>query len=278
MHIPKNVKPCGPMVLPNKPIQNIDPELAAWLEQGGGGTILVQMGTHWDTDGDLPSRERKIAGIAQGLRILLDQVPDVQVLWKLQTAFSSDVKFDTASNNVLLPVSVSEPLVPLVPHMSRVRITGWLKPNPSAVLESRSSSGKPHTIAVVHHGGGNSFWEATRAGIPQVILPAWYDCYEFAVRADYTGIGLWGNQTVAPRVDGKELGKALVKVVKAEAEKGGVSIREKAWEMGEIVRAKGEGREIAAEEVLKVARESMKGAAGAERNGAGGKPTSASDA
>lgn len=41
----------------------------------------------------------------------------------------------------------------------------------------------------------------------------WIDTYDFAIRVEYLGIGVWGNRVAAPYVEGPELGKALLQVV-----------------------------------------------------------------
>jgi UDP:flavonoid glycosyltransferase YjiC (YdhE family) len=54
---------------------------------------------------------------------------------------------------------------------------------------------------------------ADSAGVPQVVLPVWIDTYDFAIRVEYLGIGVWGNRVAAPYAVGSELGKALIEVV-----------------------------------------------------------------
>jgi len=54
---------------------------------------------------------------------------------------------------------------------------------------------------------------ADSAGVPQVVLPVWIDTYDFAIRVEYLGIGVWGNRVAAPYAEGAELGGALVQVV-----------------------------------------------------------------
>jgi UDP:flavonoid glycosyltransferase YjiC (YdhE family) len=51
------------------------------------------------------------------------------------------------------------------------------------------------------------------AGVPQVVLPVWIDTYDFAIRVEYLGIGIWGNRVSAPYAEGLELSQALVQVV-----------------------------------------------------------------
>lgn len=249
VHVPNNVIPCGPIVLPSKPVEEADPELATWLKRGSG-TLLVQMGTLWDSDGEAEKLTRNISEIARGICVLLDKVPKIQVLWKVKIPPKPDSPSMSATNHPLS--STEDPTAQLSPHLgSRVRIVPWLQVDPSSIL----SSG--HIIAIVHHGGGNSYGEATRAGVPQIVLPPWLDCYDFAVRAEYFGFGVWGNKSVAPAVDGEELWRALTKVV-GERVDGTTKIREKAKQVGEMVRGKGEGRVKAVDAILNVAREQVK--------------------
>ena len=73
-----------------------------------------------------------------------------------------------------------------------------------------------------------------RAGIPQIILAQWFDLYDMAVRAEYVGIGIYGNRNVAPDIDAAEFGAAISRLLSpgAEAE----SFSRKAKEIGEACR------------------------------------------
>ncbi len=51
------------------------------------------------------------------------------------------------------------------------------------------------------------------SGVPQVVLPSWLDCYDFASRAEVLGIGRWGNKQAMPGCTGRELGPVLVDVI-----------------------------------------------------------------
>lgn len=51
------------------------------------------------------------------------------------------------------------------------------------------------------------------AGVPQVILPSWLDCYDFANRAEILGVGRWGSKQGCPRWTEGELGPILIDVV-----------------------------------------------------------------
>ena len=73
-----------------------------------------------------------------------------------------------------------------------------------------------------------------RAGIPQIILAQWYDLYDMAVRAEYVGIGIYGNRSVAPEIDGTEFGAAISRLLSPSGEAKKFAL--KAKEIGEICR------------------------------------------
>ena len=85
------------------------------------------------------------------------------------------------------------------------------------------------------------------AGIPQVLLPAWTDCYDFANRVELLGIGRWGNKKAKPRWQEDELSGAILATlfgpesVEIQKTAGEVASRHPEWE----------GRQKAAEEILK---------------------------
>lgn len=74
-----------------------------------------------------------------------------------------------------------------------------------------------------------------RAGIPQIILAQWFDLYDMAARAEYVGIGIYGNRTVAPGIDAAEFGAAISRLLSPgeESEK----FARRAHEIGELCRA-----------------------------------------
>ena len=55
-----------------------------------------------------------------------------------------------------------------------------------------------------------------RSGVPHIVLPARFDTYDsdYAKRADFLSIGIFGNQTCAPGVRADEFGRALVRVTR----------------------------------------------------------------
>ncbi|KAK2764535.1 hypothetical protein FQN54_009230 [Arachnomyces sp. PD_36] len=215
-HIPDDVIGCGPIVLPAPPVSESDPELASWLDEGPP-VVLINLGSHIEPD------PRAAAEMAKSLRIVLDRFPDTRFLWKLKYKWTkSDELYQILSTEI---------------ESGRVRIPNWLITDPVSILET----GK--IICSVHHGGANSFYEACRAGIPQVLLPVWWDTYEFTARAEWLGIGAHGSRGSAPEVEASELSKTIIRVLGDE----GMMVRAK--EIRTICR-KGEGRVIACEKLI----------------------------
>ncbi|KAF4556397.1 Hypothetical protein D9617_1g082740 [Elsinoe fawcettii] len=87
------------------------------------------------------------------------------------------------------------------------------------------------------------------AGIPHLVLPIWWDTYEYAERVKYHGIGTVGNVGVAPAVEPEQFAKQLLQAL------GDEDIKRKAAELGAVCKRRGEGREIAAAAIAKWAQE-----------------------
>lgn len=56
------------------------------------------------------------------------------------------------------------------------------------------------------------------AGVPQIILPQWYDLYDNACRAEYHGFGNYANKQTAPAINESELAAALSRITGAGEE------------------------------------------------------------
>ncbi|APA09177.1 hypothetical protein SS1G_03085 [Sclerotinia sclerotiorum 1980 UF-70] len=216
-YIPENVTSCGPLTFASHPLSQADPELLEWLEKEP--TVLINFGSH------LNGSVNFNRNLATAVRILLSHNPSIQVLWKLKPTPSGA---DPAIEEILAPIA------------AQVKLVKWLKPEPISILRSG------HIIACVHHGGANSYFESIETGIPQLILPCWFDTYDYAEKTEFFGIGVWGSKNYAPDVDGEECGKALIRVTEDK------SIQEKAKEMGELVREKYGGRKDAAGKILEL--------------------------
>lgn len=83
--------------------------------------------------------------------------------------------------------------------------------------------------------------------MPHVILPAWIDCYDWAIRVEYLGIGKWGSRQGNPGWKAKELGQVLLATICGpEAE----SLRSKATSLKLIIDKGRPGSEVAATELM----------------------------
>ncbi|GAB1191212.1 hypothetical protein APSETT444_000384 [Aspergillus pseudonomiae] len=219
-YFPDSFTLCGPILRPYAPVAEEDPELASWL--GRRPTVLVNLGSHVTYTIDV------LKELMAGFRMLLDKRPDVQILWKIKPSSGTTLE-DIMPDN--LRTAVAE---------GQVRVEPWLAVEPICILTSG------HVECMVHHGGSNSYHEAIRAGVPQVILPVWLDTYDFAMRAEWLGIGIWASRKTAPVVNGPELGQALIRVLAGAASE---SMRHRAKTIAAELGPK-DGRVIACEKII----------------------------
>lgn len=142
MTITSNAHLCGPILLATTPVAHSDSSLLEWLQKAP--TVLVALGTHHEARADI------VRELALGIRVLLDSRPDIQVLWKLKADESSQ---DEDDHMVLASLGGKI-------QKGRVRIDSWLKADPVALLETGN------IVCFVHHGGANSYFEATWYVLP----------------------------------------------------------------------------------------------------------------
>lgn len=83
-----------------------------------------------------------------------------------------------------------------------------------------------------------------------MILAQWYDLYDNANRAEYRGIGVYGNKGVAPDIDADEFAAALSRVVGPGPEAEG--FRTRTLEISGLCRAAG-GKRAAVDRILELA-------------------------
>ena len=133
LHVPSNVTLCGPIVTASKPVAEVDSDLLNWLK--GRPTILINLGSH------IVSEIADAQQIAAGIRIAIAGHAELQILWK-HTVHEKD----EITENILADEIAS----------GRVKIQKWLRPDPAAILQSGN------VVCSVHHGGANSFYEATK--------------------------------------------------------------------------------------------------------------------
>ncbi|KAF8555818.1 UDP-Glycosyltransferase/glycogen phosphorylase [Imleria badia] len=227
--IPEEIVLCGPIIVPFDPLEESDLALMKWLDNGP--TVLINLGSHVVADGKL-ARE-----IVSAFRILLDYhdkkggSSKIQVLWKVK-----------ADGNIQ---KVIDEIVGKEIKEGRIKVVAWLDAEPVSILQH------PNVVCTVHHGGANSFYEGVWSGVPHIVLPVWFDTYDYATRAEYLNIGIFGNKTSSPGVRAEEFGKALVRVTGDSKE--AVKFRTSARRLKDVCREKGNGREIASVAILKEA-------------------------
>jgi hypothetical protein len=126
MVIPPNLIPCGPILLPTRPLNKVDPELAAWIDRRP--TVLIVLGSHFVQD------PLHAAATLAGIKMLFSRREDVQVLWKWKN-----------DGGWALPGADE--------HGDRLKIVDWMNADPTSVL-------RHGVICSVNHGGSNSYHEA----------------------------------------------------------------------------------------------------------------------
>jgi hypothetical protein len=145
MEIPSNAHFVGPILLPVQPLSHSDPDLVKWLQRKP--TVLLNLGSFQEGNID------QARGLALGLRVLLNSNPEVQVLWKFRPAEGSDADKEIES---ILGDEI---------EAGRIRVSSWLDSEPLSILQSG------FVVATVHHGGANSWFEATWYLRPSFLIP-----------------------------------------------------------------------------------------------------------
>lgn len=75
--------------------------------------------------------------------------------------------------------------------------------------------------------------------MPQILLPQWIDLYDYAVRTEWLGHGLYANKGCAPALDLYQLSEAFLHVLDDRPGKAGALMREKASELSESCKLAG---------------------------------------
>lgn len=225
--VPDHLVSCGPIVRPTRSVADADAELAAWLKRRP--TVYINLGTHVLYD------DATTLQLAGAVKSLLDAAKDkgqeLQVLWKLNKGHA--LGEDKSQADWIRDSGYG--------GEDRIRIVEWLRPEPVSVLESGA------VVCSVNHGGANSYFEAVNAGVPQVVLPVWFDTYDFARRVEYLGIGKIGNHRHAPRCDRTELARVLQQVVFGPESQ---VLKARAAKIAEACKASGGGRSVATRAIL----------------------------
>lgn len=177
LFVPGNVTACGLILMPARPFAESDSDLVGRLQRRP--SVLINLESHMLSEGS------DVVELAQGVRVVLERYRDFQVLWKLHSMVMGELELIIGAE---LEVD------------GRVKIRSWLETDPISLLQNG------HGVCSVHHGGANSFYGAIRSdtatffrqpwiliiamllfrsGVPQVVLPVWYDTYDFANRVEY---------------------------------------------------------------------------------------------
>ncbi|KAM0265368.1 hypothetical protein ACHAQJ_000209 [Trichoderma viride] len=232
LKVPPHVVACGPIIRPAVSVWASEPELASWLAEGR--TVYLNMGSL------VKLTEDQAVELAKAMKIVMDQLDKqvekgrLQLLWKLKKS---------GAYNVFLPGCRIEQVLCQAFKQDRVRVMEWIQADPIAVLRSNS------VVCSIHHGGANSYNEAVVAGIPQVIIPAWTGCYDYAQRVEYLGIGRWGTRTAKAKStwSAQDLSEKILEVLVGEAS---VAIKKKAALLKQICEYSGSGADCAALTIL----------------------------
>ena len=142
--IPKHLTPCGPVIRPVPQVGEVDAALEGWLRRGP--TVFICLGTHREMG------EAEAVEVAEAVRMLLRAAEGVmeglQVLWKLKKNRGTGESYGFEEGSRVYGVLGGEL------DAQRVRITEWVKPQPSAILNVGT------VVCSVNHGGANSFHDA----------------------------------------------------------------------------------------------------------------------
>ncbi|KAI0205286.1 hypothetical protein F4808DRAFT_448318 [Astrocystis sublimbata] len=160
--IPQNVTCLGPMSVSLGSASEQDPAMVEWRSRGP--TILVNFGSGFTWE------EPKAKVMALALAHVLQQT-DTRVLWK----FRKDTPYmhPNGGHASTYDDAFIEPLQPFI-DSDRVRVLDWLAADPTALLKSG------YIAVSVHHGGAGCYHESLESGVPQVVLPQWFDLFNFA--------------------------------------------------------------------------------------------------
>ncbi|KAJ5083257.1 hypothetical protein N7456_012684 [Penicillium angulare] len=184
LSVPTNVISCGPILRQHLPLSEVDPGMEEWLKRP---TILISLGSH------VRPTEAIALQMAKGIQLVLNKHTDIQVLWKLRYDWRDSVAFQDTLGTFI--------------DSSLVMIVDWIEAGIAALLETGKIS------IYVHHGGANSYFEACKFGVPQVVLPQWLDTYDCATRVEWLEIGAHGSQNTAPGIEANEFSDAINKVL-----------------------------------------------------------------
>jgi UDP:flavonoid glycosyltransferase YjiC (YdhE family) len=141
-------------------VESASPELTQWLARAP--TVVTSLGSLYRYE------ENSTKEMLGAIEYLLQEMPTVQVLWKLCSASSADPWLVALQETIK-----AEP---------RIYFTSWILTEMAAVLAHKNVK------VAVHHGCANSYHEAVSAGVPQVVLSIWSDLYDNRTRVVFLDI------------------------------------------------------------------------------------------
>ena len=86
--------------------------------------------------------------------------------------------------------------------------------------------------------------------MPQIILPQWLDLYEYAVRTEWLGHGIYANKGYPAQIDAMQLSDAFVRILADRPGEEGAVMREKARGIAEACK-RGGGVDTVAKTLLR---------------------------
>ncbi|KAK3172949.1 hypothetical protein OEA41_006275 [Lepraria neglecta] len=214
--LPPHVFPCGPIIRSAPPISDTEPGLERWLARGP--TVYINLGSICLVTEDQASE------LAMAVKTVIDTVkkqsdaPQLQVLWKLKKCGEYRVLEAGSRIYEILGKEIQADLV---------RIVDWILAEPIALLQTGHID--------------------LSAGVRQVVLPQWTDCYDYAQRVEMLGIGRWGSRTTKPQWSAQELARELLDVLLGERSD---AMKQKARELAELCQKSGSGAVTAARILL----------------------------
>ena len=153
--VPRHLHLLGAMVPSPPPVpKDSKDELLRWLDSHSS-VIYVGLGTL------VQLSQSQIITLLTAFKLL---GPNQSVLWKLPQ-----------SQQALLP---SEEFLP-----NNIRVECWIPSQVGVLAHS-------NVRVFLTHGGGNGFHEGIYFGKPLLVMPFWLDCFDFAIRAVESGVGL----------------------------------------------------------------------------------------
>lgn len=90
------------------------------------------------------------------------------------------------------------------------------------------------------------------AGVPQIVLPQWLDLYEYAMRTEWLGHGIYANKGCPAQIDTYQLSDAFVRILSDGPGEEGTLMKARALEISEACK-RGGGVNTVAKTLLKAA-------------------------